>query len=72
MEEISFLVMTFDSEVLMTSGFHCCASFDDIFHRTPIMTMMFNNWDGAKWPKLAPNGPKWPFWAIWPQPNCGT
>ena len=53
MEENGFLGITFDSEVQMTSGFHCCASFDEIFHRTPIMTIIFNNWGGAKWPKMA-------------------
>ena len=37
MEENGFLVITFDSEVQMTSGFHWCASFDEIFHRTPII-----------------------------------
>ena len=39
MEEIYFLFITFDPEVQMTSGFHWCASFDEIFHTTPIMTM---------------------------------
>ena len=53
MEENGFLGITFDSEVQMTSGFHCCASFDEIFHRTPIMTIILNNWGGAKWPKMA-------------------
>ena len=61
MEEISFLVITFDSEVQMTSGFHCCASFDDIFHRTPIMTIFLHNWGGAKWPKMAILGHFGPF-----------
>ena len=53
MEENGFLAITFDSEVQMTSGFHCCTSFDEIFHRTPIMTIMLHNWGGAKWPKMA-------------------
>ena len=48
MEENVFLVITFDSEVQMTSGFHCCASFDVIFHRILIMTTMLHNWGGAK------------------------
>ena len=55
MDEICFLVITFDSEVQMTSSFDCCASFHEIFHRTPIMTMMLHNWGGAKWPKMAQN-----------------
>ena len=72
MEEIGFLVITFDSEVQMTSGFDCCASYDDIFHRTPIMTMMLHNWGGAKWPKMAQNYHLGPIWAFWPHPNCVT
>ena len=53
MEEIGFLVITFDSEVQMISSLDCCASFHDIFHRTPIMTMMLHNWGGVKWYKMA-------------------
>ncbi len=56
MEENGFLVITFDSEVQMTSSFHCCASFGKIFDVTPIMTIVFNFWGGAKWPKIAPKG----------------
>ena len=56
MEENGFLVITFDSEVQMTSSFHCCASFGEIFDGTPIMTIVFHFWGGAKWPKIAPNG----------------
>ena len=55
MVQIDFLIITFDSKVQMTSGFHCCASFDEIFHRTPIMIIIFNNWGGAigsKRPKM--------------------
>ena len=53
MEENGFLIITFDSEVQLTSSFHCCAGFDEIFHMTPIITMMLHNWGGAKWPKMA-------------------
>ena len=53
MEEIGFLVITFDSEVQMSSGFHWCASFDEIFHMTPIITMMLHISGGDKWPKMA-------------------
>ena len=52
MEENGFLVITFDSELQMTSGFHCCASYGEIFHRTPIMGMILVIWGGAKWPKM--------------------
>ena len=44
MEEKSFLVITSDSKVQITPGFHCCARFDEIFHRIPIMTIMLHNW----------------------------
>ena len=59
MEEIVFLVITFYSEVQMTSGFHWCASFDEIFHMTPIMTTKLPIlW----WRQMAKNDLKWPFW----------
>ena len=48
MEENGFLIITFDSEVQLTSSFHCCAGFDEIFHMTPIMAMMLHIW-----PKMA-------------------
>ena len=48
MAQIGFLVITFDSEVQMTSGFHWCASFDEIYHMTPIMTNLVHIYDGAK------------------------
>ena len=72
MEENGFLVITFDSEVQMTSGFHCCASFDEIFHRTPIIGMLLHICAGAKWPKMVQNGHFRPFWAIWPHHKCGS
>ena len=53
MAQIGFLVITFDSEVQMTSGFHWCASFDEVFHMTPIMNMMLHNCGRAKWPEMA-------------------
>ena len=56
MVEIGFWVITFDSEVQMTSGFHCCAGFDYIFNRTPIMTIMLHICGGDKWPQMAQNG----------------
>ena len=52
MEENGFFIITFDSEVQLTSSFHCCAGFDDIFHMTPIMAIMAQIWGGAKWPKI--------------------
>ena len=52
MEEIGFLVITFDSEVQMTSGFHWHVGFVEIFHMTPIMTIMVEK-NGPKWPKIA-------------------
>ena len=55
MEENGFLIITFYSEVQINSGFHCCASFGKIFHRTPIITMVLVIWGGAKWPKMAQN-----------------
>ena len=61
MEEIVFLVITFDSEVQMTSGFHWCISLYSIFHMTPIMTMMLHICGGAKWPKMAILGHLRPF-----------
>ena len=69
MEENGFLVITFDSELQMTSGFHCCASFDEIFPGTPIMALLSHIWGVAKWPNMAQNGHFWPFWAIWPHPK---
>ena len=60
MEENVFLAMTFYSEVQSTSSFHCCAGFDEIFDRTPIMIMMSHiKW----WGQMAQNGSKWPLWA---------
>ena len=53
MEENGFLIITFDSEVQLTSSFHCCAGFDDIFHMTPIMAMMLHICGGAKGPQMA-------------------
>ena len=53
MAQIGFLVITFDSEVQMTSGFHWCASFKEIFHMTTIMTMILHICGGAKWPQIA-------------------
>ena len=53
MAQIGFLVITFDSEVQMTSGFHWCASFDEIFHMTPIMTNLVHICVGAKGPQMA-------------------
>ena len=61
MEENGFWVITFDSEVQMTSGFHCCTSFGEIFHRTPIMAMMLHIWGGPKWPKMGILGHLGPF-----------
>ena len=61
MEEISFLVITFDSEVQMSSGFHWCASFDEIFQMTPIMITMLHICVGAKWSKMAILGHFGPF-----------
>ena len=55
MEENGFLVITFDSEVQMTSSFYCCASFGEIFDGTPIMTIISHFLGGAKWPKMAKN-----------------
>ena len=66
MEENGFLVITFDSELQMTSGFHCCASYGEIFHRTPIMSMILVIWGGAKWPKMAQNAH---FGSFGPTPN---
>ena len=65
MEENGFWVITFDSEVQMTSGFHCCASFGEIFHRTPIMTMMLL----LGWGQMAQNGHFGPFGLFGPTPN---
>ena len=61
MAQIGFLVITFDSEVQMTSGFHWCASFDEVFHMTPIMTMILHLCGGAKGPKMAILGHFRPF-----------
>ena len=61
MEENGFLDITFDTEDQISSGFHCCASFDEIFHRTPMMTIMLQIWSVRKWPKMSS---KWPFWVI--------
>ena len=61
MEENGFLVITFDSEVQMTSGFHWCGSFNEIFHMTPIMTIMVLSFGGAKWLKMAQNAHFGPF-----------
>ena len=69
MEENGFWTITFDSEVQMTSSFHCCTGFYEIFNRTPLMTMMLYNWGGAKWPKMAQNGHLGPFWAKSSQVN---
>ncbi len=60
-EENGFLVITFDSEVQTTSGFHVCASFDEIFHGTPIMTIRLPIFGGAIWLKMAQNGHFEPF-----------
>ena len=46
------LVITFDSEAQMTSSFDNHASFDEIFHRIPIIAILLHNLGRAKWPKM--------------------
>ena len=48
MHEYGFLAITFDPEVQMTSGFHCCASFDDIFHMIPLLAKVIHICDQAQ------------------------